>query len=91
MENGDMMMTAQVEWKSNGCVSDLYVRWLGGSGGAWLWKDIIIRLYISILQNIPFHKNRRINKKIAVSTLSLDTFDWCLSPSAKIITCLIEL
>lgn len=33
MENGDMMMTAQVEWKSNGCVSDLYVRWLGGSGG----------------------------------------------------------
>lgn len=31
MENGDMMMTAQVEWKSNGCVSDLYVRWLGGS------------------------------------------------------------
>lgn len=28
-----MMMTAQVEWKSNGCVSDLYVRWLGGSWG----------------------------------------------------------
>lgn len=45
------------------------VGWVGG--GAWLWKDIIIRFYISILQNIPFHKNRRINKKIAVSTLSL--------------------
>lgn len=29
-----MMMTAQVEWKSNGCVSDLYVRWLGGGGVA---------------------------------------------------------
>lgn len=37
-----------------------------GRGGAWLWKEIIVRFYISILQNIPFHKNRIINKKIAV-------------------------
>lgn len=43
----------------------------GGLGGAWLWKEIIVRFYISILQHIPFYKNRIINKKIAVSTLSL--------------------